>query len=249
MTKRNKDSIKESKRLKREAKGCKIKKDKFLTEDNFPPPVLARNEKQKEFLKALRNKQVIVFNGPAGTGKSYITASITSDWVKQGHYDKIILSRPYVGMGKSMGSLPGTMREKFEPYLIPLVDVIKKRYGAGFYESSVSNETISFAPLEFIRGRSFSDIVILDEAQNVTPKEMYTILTRMEEEGKLIILGDPNQHDLRGESGITFLTKFVNSNPELKQNIQIVQATSDNIVRGSLCKKVVKAKERYDSYK
>jgi phosphate starvation-inducible PhoH-like protein len=245
MSKRNKSKVKELKREKKEASGKK-RKEKFLTEEHIAPPVIAKNDKQKEFLKALKNKQVVVFNGPAGTGKSYITGSIASDWMKKGVYDKIVLSRPYVGMGKTMGSLPGSLREKFEPYMIPLVDVIKGRYGAGFYESSISNNTIEFAPLEFIRGRSFSDVVILDEAQNVTPEEMYTILTRVEEEGKLIIIGDPNQHDLRGKSGINFLVEFVNRNPELRQNIQIIEASSDDIVRSTLCKKVVKAKERYD---
>jgi len=243
MGKRNKSDVVEKRRESKTVTG-RIRKGKFLNKDYIASPVVAKNEKQKDFLKALKHKQVILFDAPAGCGKSYLTATEVTDWLKKGEYDKVILSRPSVGMGKTLGLLPGYLEEKFTPYLLPLITVIKDRYGSGFYESSLSNGVIEFAPLEYIRGRNIDSVLVLDEAQNTTPEEMFTILTRIEENGKLIILGDPNQNDLRGENGIQWLKLFVKNNPELLEYIQIVTATSDDIVRGGLCKKVVKAKEK-----
>lgn len=166
-----------------------------------------------------------------------------TDWLKKGVYDKLVLSRPNIGMGKSLMALPGDLKAKFEPYLLPMVDVIKQRYGSGFYDNGVRSGLIEFAPLEFIRGRNFSDLTVLDEAQNVQPDEMYTMLTRVAEDGKLILLGDPTQHDLKGEDGITWVKNFIKQNPELKEHICVIEADSDDIVRSGLCKAMVKAKE------
>jgi len=246
--KRNKKYAVNERKKRKEEKG-KQRKDKYTTESSLAPPLIAKNEKQREFLKATNSKQVVLFNAPAGVGKSYLTMGVVTDWLKKGIYDKVILTRPSVGMGKTLGLLPGDLADKFTPYLLPLIDAIKGRYGEGFYNNSLSNGTIEFSPLEYIRGRSFSEVVVLDEAQNVTPSEMYTILTRIEEEGKLIIIGDPTQNDLRGENGIEWLNRFVNTNPELRQDIKIVTASSDDIVRSGLCKKMVKCKEKYDRYR
>lgn len=223
-----------------------------LAEDNkfdreIASPVQAKNNKQRDFLRALKDKQVVCFRAPAGVGKSFLTMCECTDWLKKGYWEKLVLTRPAVGMGKSLQALPGDLRMKFEPYMLPCVDVIKQRYGDGYYENCLGNGTIEFAPLEFIRGRSFTHLVVLDEGQNVTPDEMYTIITRIEEGGKLIVIGDPNQHDLRGQNGIDWLCDFVEDNIELQSFIQVVDASSDDIVRGGLCKMMVKARERENS--
>lgn len=208
------------------------------------PPVTAKCLPQKLFLRDLNTHQVVVFNGPAGVGKSYVTMSQCTDWIKKGIFDKMVISRPNIGMGSSLKALPGDVRDKFEPYLLPMVQVIKERYGNGFYESSLSSGVIEFAPLEFIRGRNFNDLVIIDEAQNIKPEEMYTIITRVADGGKLILLGDPTQNDLPTKDGLTWLIEFIKKNPGLKKYISLINATSDDIVRGDLCKLMVKAKEK-----
>jgi phosphate starvation-inducible PhoH-like protein len=206
------------------------------------PPVQAKNLIQKDFLKALNEKQVVVFSAPAGCGKSYLTMSMATDWLKKGVFNKLLMSRPSVGMGKTLGLVPGDLRQKYELYLLPMIDVIKQRYGVGFYESSIGNGTIELAPLEYIRGRSIDQLVVLEESQNVSPDEMYTMITRVGDTGKLIIIGDPTQRDLAGEDGITWLKRFVERH-RLYEHFAFIEATSEDIVRSGLCKDVVKAKE------
>lgn len=243
MAKRNQLKVVEDRWEKKEQQG-RVVNENFNAEDRYiAKPIQAKTEAQKQFLKALKEKQVIVFSAPAGCGKSLLTMSECTDWIKKGFYNKIYISRPSVGMGNSLGLLPGDLRQKYELYLLPLIDVIVKRYGRGFYESSLGNGTIELCPLEYIRGRSMTDIIILEESQNTKPDELYTVLTRIEESAKLIIIGDPNQTDIKGENGIDWLCKFVDDNPELKEFIAIIKATSDDIVRSGLCKSMVKAKE------
>ena len=242
MSKRNKKQVLRDRWDKKEESGRIVltqKSDKYVAE-----PVQAKNEKQKEFLQALKTHQVVVFLAPAGVGKSFLTMSEVTDWFKKGDIDKILMSRPAVGMGKTLGLLKGGLREKYEPYLLPLVDVIRQRYGSGFYENCINNGSIEMVPLEYIRGRNIEQVAVVDEFQNCTPEEAYTMITRIAETGKLILIGDPSQNDLRGENAMQWLPKFLKDNPELKEDIAIIEATSDDIERGGLCKRMVKAKER-----
>lgn len=241
--KRNRQKVQENKTDKKESMG-RVIKDKFKREQ--APPILAKTPPQKEFLSAVHdnNIDVVVFNAPAGCGKSFCAMSTVSDWLKQGRFNKISITRPAIGMGNTLGMLKGGLRDKFEPFLMPLIEVMTQRYGQSYYENCISNKTLEFQTLEHIRGRSLGHVVVADEFQNATPNEMYALLTRMEEGGKLIILGDPNQNDMKKENGITWLCNFVEKNPELKAKIKVVTATSDNIVRGGLCKMMVKAMEK-----
>lgn len=222
-------------------KGRNIK-EKF--EREVKPPVQARNEVQKEFLRALSKYEVVVFSAPSGVGKSYVTMCEVSDWLKKGRVDKIVLTRPSIPMGRSIGLVPGDVREKFELYLQPLLQVLWARYGKSYYENCLSSGAIELLPAEYARGRSINGVFILDEVQSFHPDEIYTLLTRLEEGGKLILIGDPTQNDLKGENGIDWLCEFVEDNPQLKEHIKIVKASSDDIVRSGLCKSVVKAKEK-----
>lgn len=239
--KRNKETVVQDRWEKKEEKGRVVRDDNHTY---LKPPVQAKNEVQRRFLQALQTKSCIVLECPAGVGKSYLTMSEVTDWLKKGIYDTCYLTRPAVGMGNTVGLLKGGLREKYEPYLLPLVDVISQRYGHGFYESSLSNGTIQFALLEYIRGRSIDQVVVLEECQNTKPDEMYTMLTRIADGGCLICIGDRTQSDIRGQNGIEWLVDFVKTNPELEDFVEVISGTSDDIVRGGLCKTVVKAKER-----
>jgi len=238
MAKRNKRQVVQDRWEKKLDEGRQVKEDYEVK-----PPVQARNEKQKEFLKALNTKQVCIFNSPAGCGKSYLTMCEASDWLKKGYFNKISISRPNVIMGRSLGALKGDMVSKFEPLVQPLIEVVKDRYGIGFYESCIHNTTIELAPLEYIRGRNFSEIVIIDEAQLTTPDEMYTIMTRLADGGKLILIGDPTQKDQKGTDGITWLMDFVKRH-DMEDLVGYVEGTSDDIERGGFCKRVVKGMEK-----
>lgn len=208
------------------------------------PPVQAKTPIQKEFLQALKEYDVIAFSAPAGCGKSYLTMSEASDWLKKGLYDKITLSRAVIPMGRSLGMLPSTLQQKFEPFLMPLLEVLWNRYGKGFYENCLHDGTIELLAPEYARGRSVSGIMIIDEVQSMMPDELYTMLTRVEDGAKLILIGDPNQSDIKGKNGMDWLCEFVGNNPELTNHIKIIKADSDDIVRSGLCKAMVKAREK-----
>lgn len=240
--KRNKDKVMEERQAKKEITG-RVLSEK--SENYVAAPVTAKNNVQKEFLQALKTHQVIVFKAPAGVGKSFLTMCEVTDWYKKGLINKIMLSRPAVGMGNTIGLLKGGIAEKYTPLLLPLLDVVCSRYGVGFYENSLSKGSIEMVPLEYIRGRNIEDVAVVDEFQNCTPDEAYTMITRVAEGGKLILLGDPTQNDLRGENAMQWLPKFIAGNPELKEFVKVIEATSDDIVRGGLCKLMVKAKEKF----
>lgn len=219
----------------------RIIKDKFEAERRVPP-IQAMNEFQKKVLKALNNKQITVIKAPAGCGKSYLTMATASDWLIKGQIDKIILTRPAVGMGRTLGLLKGDLDAKFDPYLAPLIEVFTDRYGRGRWETALNSGNVEKIPLEYMRGRNIRDVAIVEEAQNTTPDEMFSLITRVTEDGKLFIIGDPVQTDMKTESGLVWLYSFVDKHG-LHNHIEVIEATSDDIVRGGLCKDFVKAME------
>lgn len=215
-------------------------------EVQLAPVVRAKNEFQSSCLNAIKTKDAVFINAPAGTGKTFLVMSTVSDWLKSQKIDKIILSRPTVGMGNSIGLLPGSVRDKFEPYLAALVQVLVNRYGAGYYETQLSNKNIEFVPLEYIRGRSFENaVVIIDEFQNTDAETAYTIMTRLGEGSKMFCLGDVTQNDLRGnkESGLDWAIDFIDRH-DLTHIADFIDGTSEDIVRSPFCKAVVKAREK-----
>jgi phosphate starvation-inducible PhoH-like protein len=241
MTKRNVQKVVDERWNKKVEKGRQVN-EKFAGE--VKPPVQAKTPIQKEFLAALREYDVIAFSAPAGCGKSYLTMCEASDWLKKGYYDKITLSRAVIPMGRSLGMLPNTLQQKFEPFLMPLLEVLWNRYGKNYYENCLHDGTIELLAPEYSRGRSVSGIMVIDEVQSMQPDELYTMLTRVEEGAKLILIGDPNQSDIKGKNGMDWLCEFVEKNPELQTHIKVIKATSDDIVRSGLCKAMVKAKEK-----
>lgn len=206
--------------------------------------IQTRTHFQKSLLSAVNQKDAVFVNGPAGTGKTFVVMSTVIDWLKSGKIKKIVLSRPTVGMGNSLGLLPGDIREKFEPYLAALVQVIKDRYGANYYETQLNNKNIEFVPLEYVRGRSFEDsVVIIDEFQNTDEETAYTIMTRLGEGSKMFCLGDITQNDMKGrESGLDWAIEFIDRH-NLFHLAEFVEGSSDDIVRSPFCRAVVKARE------
>lgn len=246
MSKRNQASVRETRNAKKDEVG-RVIKHKFQDENYLAPPVQAKTEVQKQFLAALKTHDVVAFVAPAGAGKSYMTMCEVSDWLKKGVYDKVVLTRAVIPMGRSLGMLPSTLQQKFEPYLMPLLEVLWKRYGKSYYENCLALGSYELLAPEYARGRSISDVMIIDEAQSLHPDELYTMITRMEEGSKLILIGDPSQSDIRGKNAIDWLCEFVSRNPALDEYIKVIKATSDDIVRGGLCKQMVKAREREQS--
>lgn len=241
MTKRSQRQVVNDRRAKKEEVG-RVVKEKFHQE--VKPPVTPKTQVQKEFLQAIREYDVVCFSAPAGVGKSFLTMSEVSDWLKKGDIDKIVLSRAVIPMGRSLGMLPSTLQQKFEPYLMPLLEVLWGRYGKNYYENCLSNDSIQLLAPEYARGRSIDGVFIIDECQSLHPDEIYTMLTRLESGGKLILLGDGAQSDIRGKNGIDWLCEFVENNPDLQKYVKVIRATSSDIVRSGLCKAAVKAKEK-----
>ena len=238
--KENRDS-KVDKRYSRSLEAQHEIKEDLGKKNNFKP-VQAKNDFQKRVIKALETRKVIVISSCAGTGKSYLAMckaledQLSSDC-------KINLARPAVGMSTSLGLLKGGIREKYEPYLMPLISVIKDSLGAGYYECGLKNGNIELMPFEYLRGLNLDGWTIADEAQNCKASELYSVLTRITETGKLILLGDKTQHDLEGQDGITWLKRFVYDN-DLHDQVEFIEGDSDDIVRSEFVKAVVKAREK-----
>lgn len=243
MTKRRSSNPDSSSLVAKQARGeRRIVKEKF-EEERRVSPIQAMNGFQKKVLSAIANKQIVVIKAPAGCGKTFMTMGQSADWLIQGKIDKIILTRPAVGMGRTLGLLKGDMDAKFDPFLAPLIEVFTERYGKGRWETALHAGNIEKVPLEYMRGRNIRDVCIVDESQNMTKEEMFSLITRVTEEGKLFVIGDPVQNDLKQESGLVWLYSFVEKH-NLHEYIEIIEATSDDIVRGGLCKAFVKAMEK-----
>lgn len=199
------------------------------------------NDKQRDYFQSLLGDPCVICMGAAGTGKTFLAASVAAKDLAERRIHRIILSRANVATGKSLGAFPGTVEEKMEPWLLPITDVLRKQLGHGFYEHAVKSGQITIQPLETVRGRSFDDaIVIMDEAQQLTVDELKAITTRIGENAKLFLMGDRAQRDVKTD-GLDWLTQLVD-----KHNLPVAvhSFTSDDIVRSGLCKQFVQAFEK-----
>ena len=213
---------------------------KFQAERS-PPPIKALNATQDEYLDALRNSPQVVVLGPAGTGKTWIAATHAADLFHQRRIRKIILTRPNVPSGRSLGFFPGSLEEKFGPWAAPVIEAIKERIGAAAFDIAVKNGDIEMVPFEVMRGRSWRDaFILLDEAQNATPSEMKTFLTRIGEDCTVVINGDVSQCDLRETSGLRTVIHLIKSQ---MLPVPIVEFTLNDIVRSGVCEMWVRAFE------
>lgn len=210
-------------------------------EERHLQPIKPLNPTQSAYLDALARHPQVVVLGPAGTGKTWIAATYAADLYRQRRISKIVLTRPNVPGGRSLGFLPGTLEEKFAPWATPLIEAIKERIGAGAYEIALKNGDIEMVPFEIMRGRSWSDcFVLFDEAQNATPHEMKLFLTRIGEDCRVVVNGDVSQCDLREASGLATVLDLIEAND---LPVPVIAFTLDDIVRSGLCAMWVRAFE------
>ncbi len=198
--------------------------------------VIARSEKQSDYIRALKEKDIVMSLGPAGTGKSFLAVSVGVTLLMEKKIERVILSRPAVEAGEKLGFLPGDMKEKVDPYLRPLYDALYELFGADKIDKKIETGEIEIAPLAFMRGRTLKNcFAILDEAQNATETQIKMFLTRIGENSKLVVNGDPSQIDLinKSQSG---LIKSKNILKHIKE-IEIIEFDHKDVVRHPLVSK------------
>lgn len=223
-------------------KGRKVK-EKFV-EENRPAPIVAKTEKQKQYLAMLNdpNIQMIICLGLHGVGKSFLSATVAADKYMKNEISKIIVARPYVQTGKSSGLKPGTGLQKLYPYVRNVLDPIRKRMGGAAFDIALADGekgSIEVQELESIRGRSFDErsFLLLEESQQSTPEEMLAVITRVSDDCKIICSGDLNQRDGKGESGLKWLLDFVTRHKI--RGVGVINFDSpDDIVRGGLVRDI-----------
>jgi phosphate starvation-inducible PhoH-like protein len=198
------------------------------------------NDKQRDCLIDLYASPCVILIGPAGTGKTFLAASVAAKDLSERRIRRIIISRANVPTGKSLGAFPGTVEEKMTPWLLPITDVLRQHLGNGFFEYCMKAVLIQVQPIETIRGRSFDDaIVLMDESQQLTVDELKAITTRIGENSKLFLMGDRAQRDVKTD-GLLWLLKLAEKH---KLPVGLHVFDSDDIVRSTLCKAFVKAFE------
>jgi len=202
--------------------------------------VLPKNEKQKLLIYSINSCPVTITIGCAGTGKTYCSAGTVAKLFsnRKNGYEKIVLTRANVPTGKSLGHFPGSVQEKMTPWLMPMLEVLKKAFGAGKYEYMLSKGQIEIQPIETIRGRSYENaLVLVDEAQNLCMDELKAITTRIGENTKLILMGDPAQSDVRDGRD---LMQFSSLCQKHDLNVPVIEFKVNDIVRSDIVADLVK---------
>ncbi len=200
---------------------------------------------QKRYVDAMRKNDVVFAIGPAGTGKTYLAVAVAINYLKKGIVKRIILTRPAVEAGESLGFLPGNLAEKVEPYLRPLYDAILDMISADRFEKYKEKGIIEIAPLAYMRGRTLNNsFIILDEAQNTTHMQMKMFLTRLGFGSKIVVTGDITQIDI----GKDHISGLVECSEILKgmEGIEFVYLSEEDVVRHPLVKKIIRAYEGYE---
>ena len=202
--------------------------------------VIPRSERQKDYVRALKESDIIISAGPAGTGKTFLAVAVALTMLLEKKIERIILSRPAVEAGERLGFLPGDMREKVDPYLRPLYDSLYDLLDFEKIQKKIEVGDIEIAPLAFMRGRTLKNsFAILDEAQNATDTQIKMFLTRIGENSKIVINGDPSQIDLPNKS-LSGLNRSKKLLGHLKE-ISVVDFDHKDVVRHPLVSKIVKA--------
>lgn len=205
--------------------------------------VYPKTNGQANLLKALKNHDIVLVNGPAGTGKTFLCVAYAIKLLRQNYINKIILTRPAVEAGESFGFLPGDLKEKIDPYLAPLYDALYRLIGEETTNKYIEKKIIEIAPLAYMRGRTLDEaFIILDEAQNTTVTQMLMFLTRLGFNSKMAVAGDLEQIDLKHhqESGLKdafYKLKDING-------IELVGLDEEDVVRHPLVTKIIKAYQK-----
>ncbi len=205
--------------------------------------VIPRSKKQKEYVQSLKTNQIVISLGPAGTGKTYLAVAVALSMLLEKKVERIILSRPAVEAGEKLGFLPGDMKEKIDPYLRPLYDALYDLLDYEKIQRKIESGAIEIAPLAFMRGRTLKNsFAILDEAQNATETQIKMFLTRIGENSKLVVNGDPSQIDLQNKNH----SGLIKSQTILKniKGISIVNFDHQDVMRHPLVTKIVEAYQK-----
>lgn len=232
-----------------------IEKDLFTVYKNFlrnrkpigynqgNKPIYAKTLKQAEYIKYLANKDLIFSIGSAGTGKTYLAVVYAVTQLKKGIVQKIILTRPAVEAGESLGFLPGDLKEKVDPYLRPLYDALYDMLGVEGTNSLIEKQVLEIAPLAYMRGRTLENaFIILDEAQNATVEQLKMFLTRLGFNSKMIVTGDCSQIDLpqQKRSGLKIASEILKDLPE----VAVIDFETFDVVRHPLVGKIIEKFEK-----
>jgi len=208
-------------------------------------PIRPRTTGQKKYVDAIRGNDVVFAIGPAGTGKTYLAVALAVAALKDAAISRIVLVRPAVEAGESLGFLPGDLREKVEPYLRPLYDAFYEMFSPERFMKYVEKKVIEIAPLAYMRGRTLNDsFIILDEAQNTTPEQMKMFLTRLGFGSKAVVTGDITQIDLPvgKNSGLKVVQSVLKDIP----GIEFVSLGRSDVVRHEIVQRIVQAYEDYE---
>ena len=200
--------------------------------------ILPKTENQSKLITAIQQSKQVLILGPAGTGKTYVTATCAADLYTLKEIDKIVITRPHVTVGKDIGYLPGTLEEKAQPWALPVLDVLTKHLGKGAVDTALKSGNIEVATLALMRGRSFDNaFIIVDEAQNIEVPEIKMLLTRVGEGSTIVLNGDIQQSDLKGTSG---LAKIIHLAKKHMLDVPVVEFGIEDIVRSGICAEWVK---------
>lgn len=201
-------------------------------------PLEPQTEKQKKYMNAIKSHIITFATGAAGTGKTYIAAALAAQALENHTIEHIIVTRPAVEAGEHLGFLPGELDEKFDPYLQPFRLVLEERLGKTKVEYLLKNKTIEAIPLGYLRGRTFRNaFVILDEAQNTTPKQMKMFLTRIGLDTKVVVNGDTSQIDISGASGLSDAIRRISFLPTVAH----INFTREDVVRSGIVSEIIQA--------
>lgn len=217
---------------------------KILIQDFNNRPIRAKTIGQMRLVKAIEDATVTIVDGPAGSGKTYLAVVMAIKALKSDKIKKIVLTRPVVEAGESLGFLPGDLKEKVDPYLMPLYDALDELLGHERTETLIERKIIEIIPLAYMRGRSLNDaFIILDEAQNTTSMQMFMFLTRLGHDSKMVITGDLSQIDrITNKNDVSGLKDAIGKLQAL-EDIQIVSLKGADVVRHPLVREII---ERYD---
>lgn len=214
-----------------------------------PVHLSPKNEKQQAFIDSIHDNEVTIGYGKAGTGKTFIATRVAAEYYRKGWVKKIYITRPLVGVGKSMGALPGDEKDKLKYLFAPMLEDLKKALGNHAYDYMINKNLIEFLPFEYIRGRSLGTdkdpvFIICDEAQNLTTEELISMVTRFGS-GRLVLCGDPRQKDIH-TSGLQW---FVNHCDIYDLNVGRVRFETEDCVRSGWVRDLLKSLEDCGYYK
>jgi len=226
--------------------GARRKKQKFADQHQSKPPLEPMTRRQSHLINSITGSDMVITTGYSGTGKTYVPTIMAADRLTQGAarngVDKIILTRPNVQSGRSLGYRPGDLQEKMVEWFAEILTILRERLGTGAVDANLRKGTIQMVPFESMRGRSFNDaFVILDEAQNTTPTEMKMFTTRIGVGTTTVVNGDIRQSDLKGGSGLTALLEVTKS-----MDVPHVDFKASDIVRSDLCRQFIEGWMDYE---